>query len=120
MTTNSASAPRDEVTARDRTYTYAFKGMRRSSTLLGVPLWPALAAFALVWLIQTAAGLIWWLLLLAIWPTLAMITKHDDRAFHVLWLAARTRWTNTNKRFWSGSSYTPLRYPPRRPWRRKR
>lgn len=102
----------------DRTYSYVIKGMRRSVLFMGVPLAPAIVAFVVVWLIVLVGGLLWWLLLAAIFPVLWMITKHDERAFHILWLGLQTRLSNGNKAIWRGSSYTPLTYSQRRPWRR--
>lgn len=64
-------------------------------------------------------GLVWWLLLPAIFPTMWMITKYDDKAFGILWLGLKTRWSNANKPFWKGSSYTPQTYSRNRPWRRR-
>ncbi|MGE4530844.1 MAG: VirB3 family type IV secretion system protein [Acidithiobacillus sp.] len=110
--------PEGALIERDRTHSVVFKGMRRSARLFGLPLWPLLISFATVWVIQMFGGLAWWLLLLVILPTLWMITKHDDKAFLILWLGLKTRFTNRNRAFWGGSSYAPLTYSKRRPWRR--
>ncbi|MGS1117408.1 type IV secretion system protein VirB3 [Castellaniella sp. UC4442_H9] len=103
----------------DPNYSCVFKGMRRSVMLMGVPLMPAIVALVLTWFAVLVGGLVWWVLLGAIWPILWMITKHDERAFHILWLGIRTRVSNGNKAVWQGSSYTPLTYSRHRPWRRR-
>ncbi|EIF32256.1 type IV secretory pathway, VirB3 component [Burkholderia sp. Ch1-1] len=56
----------------------------------------AIAIFALLWLIEWA------------------ITKHDDRAFRIIWVWLKTKVRNRfDSRFtglWGGSSYSPVDY----------
>jgi len=62
-------------------------------------------------------GLYWWASLLVLLPTMAIITKTDDRAFDIWILELQTRARNRNKAFWGGSSYTPSTPCKRRFWR---
>lgn len=94
-----------------------FKGAGRVPTKLGIPTLILVGTVMAVAITAMVAGLVWWLSLLIILPIFAAITRHDDRAFHILALGIRTRFLNRNKRFWNGSSYTPLTYPKRRRWR---
>ena len=93
-----------------------FKGLGRKPTFLGVPTTLLFGAFLAVAFIAMLAGLAWWGLLLVVMPTIAILTRHDDKAFDVLWLEIQTRTRNRNKAFWNGSSYAPSSYPSRRPW----
>jgi len=93
-----------------------FKGLGRKPTFLGVPTTLLFGAFLAVALIAMLAGLAWWGLLIVVLPTIAVLTRHDDKAFDVLWLELQTRTRNRNKTFWNGSSYAPSGYSSRRPW----
>lgn len=107
----------DTATDKPASTTYpVFKGLGRKPTFFGVPTTLLFGAFMLVAVITMLAGLAWWGLLFIILPTIAIVTRHDDKAFDVLWLEAKTRARNRNKRFWNGSSYSPLTYHRRRPW----
>lgn len=93
-----------------------FKGLGRKPTFLGVPTTLLFGTFLTVAFIAMLAGLAWWGLLIVALPTIAVLTRHDDKAFDVLWLEIQTRTRNRNKTFWNGSSYAPNSYPSRRPW----
>src|SRR5690606_6995271 len=95
-----------------------FKGLGRKATFMGIPTTLMLGAFACVAIIAMTAGLVWWGLLLVVMPTLAMLTRDDDKAIDILWLELKTRRTNRQQRFWRGSSYAPQGYHRNRPWRR--
>ncbi|EJC62019.1 type IV secretion system protein VirB3 [Alcaligenes faecalis subsp. faecalis NCIB 8687] len=97
-----------------------FKGLGRKPTFLGVPTTLLFSAFLAVAFIAMLAGLAWWGLLVVVLPTIAVLTRHDDKAFDVLWLELKTRTRNRNKAFWNGSSYAPSAYPPQRPWLQRR
>src|SRR5690606_2964600 len=100
----------------DHTYP-VFKGLGRKATFMGVPTRLLLGAFAVVAMIAMTAGLAWWGLLFVVMPTLAILTRDDDKALDVLWLEIKTRKRNRNQRFWQGSSYALHGYHQRRPWR---
>ena len=95
-----------------------FKGLGRKATFMGIPTTLMLGAFVCVAIIAMTAGLAWWGLLLVVMPTLAMLTRDDDKAIDILWLELKTRRTNRQQRFWHGSSYAPQGYHRHRPWRR--
>lgn len=95
-----------------------FKGLGRKATFMGIPTTLMLGAFAVVAIIAMTAGLVWWGLLFVVMPTLAIITRNDDKALDILWLEIKTRRTNRRKRFWRGSSYALQGYHRERPWRR--
>jgi len=96
-----------------------FKGLGRKPTFLGVPTTLLFSAFLAVAFTAMLAGLVWWGLLLVVLPTIALLTRHDDKAFDVLWLELQTRTRNGNKSFWNGSSYAPSAYRAKRPWIRR-
>src|SRR3546814_14775676 len=75
------------------------------------------SAFTCVAIVAMTAGLAWWGLLFIVIPTLAILTRDDDKALDVLWLELKTRRRNRNQRFWRGSSYALQGYHRRRPWR---
>ena len=94
-----------------------FKGLGRKATVKGIPTTLLLGAFSCVAIIAMTAGLAWWGLLFVVMPTLAILTRDDDKALDVLWLEIKTRRSNPNQRFWLGSSYAVQGYHRRRPWR---
>ena len=94
-----------------------FKGLGRKATFMVIPTRLLLGAFAVVAMIAMSAGLAWWGLLFVVMPTLAILTRDDDKALDVLWLEFKTRKRNRNQRFWKGSSYALHGYHRRRPWR---
>lgn len=94
-----------------------FKGLGRKPTFMGIPTTLFLGAFICVAIIAMFAGLAWWGLLVIVLPTIAMMTREDDKAFDVLFLEFKTRKKNRNKKFWNGSSYAPSSYHRYRPWR---
>src|SRR5690606_2876876 len=94
-----------------------FKGLGRKATFMGTPTTLLLGAFAGVAIIAMTAGLAWWGLLFVVMPTLAILTRDDDKALDVLWLEIKTRRSNPNQHFWHGSSYALHGYHRRRPWR---
>jgi len=94
-----------------------FKGLGRKPTFLGIPTVWFLSSVSCVAFVAMIFGLLWWASLLVLLPTMAIITKTDDRAFDIWLLELKTRTTNRNKTFWGGSSYAPMSYPKRRTWR---
>ena len=95
-----------------------FKGLGRKATFMGIPTTLMLGAFSIVAIIAMTAGLAWWGLLFVVMPTLAIVTRDDDKALDILWLEIKTRRTNRQQRFWRGSSYALQDYHRDRPWRR--
>lgn len=96
-----------------------FKGASRVPTVFGIPTVIFAGSVLVVAQLAMVFGLVWWLSLAAILPLFAAITRHDDRAFHILWIGIKTRYLNRNKSFWNGSSYTPSTYPKSRTWKSK-
>lgn len=84
-----------------------FKGLGRKPTFMGIPTTWFLCTVSVVAFMAMLFGLIWWTALLVVLPTMAIITKTDDRAFDVWILELKTRGRNRNKAFWGGSSYAP-------------
>ena len=77
MTMNMTS---DTATDKPASTTYpVFKGLGRKPTFFGVPTTLLFGAFMLVAVITMLAGLAWWGLLLVILPTIAIVTRHDDK-----------------------------------------
>ncbi|NYT79547.1 VirB3 family type IV secretion system protein [Alcaligenaceae bacterium] len=95
-----------------------FKGLGRKATFMGVPTMLFLGTLGGVAFTAMIFGLIWWAALFVLLPTIALITRSDDKAFDIWALEIRTRLRNRNKRFWNGSSYAPISYSSRRPWRK--
>src|SRR5690606_17528320 len=56
-----------------------FKGLGRKATFMGVPTRLLLGAFAVVAMIAMTAGLAWWGLVFVVMPTLAILTRDDDK-----------------------------------------
>lgn len=96
-----------------------FNGLGRKATFMGVPTMVFLGTLACVAVSAMFIGLYMWVALFILIPLFAAITRSDDRAFEIWKLELKTRVRNLNKSFWNGSSYTPMSYPSRRPWRKK-
>jgi len=84
-----------------------FRGLGRKPTFMGIPTIWFLGAVSTVAFLSMLFGLYWWASLFVVLPTMAIITKTDDRAFDIWILELQTRTRNKNKAFWGGSSYTP-------------
>lgn len=91
-----------------------FKGATRVPTKMGVPRNVLLITFILcATLFMTihlyAVGLFVFLVFIE-W----CVTKHDDRAFRILWLACKTKimnWVESPfRKMWGGSTYSPRDY----------
>lgn len=96
-----------------------FKGATRVATVKGGV--PTRAFVGLVFLTVVIAMFIriWgWLVFPALYPIVAVISRNDDRAFWILELWWKTKFTVPNKAFWGAATYTPTPYSPRRPWLR--
>lgn len=109
----------DEDT-KTKPYHYpVFLGLGRKATYMGIPTVWFIGTIMIVGFSAMLFGLWLWGSLLFLLPTMAFITKSDDKAFDILALELTTRFRNKNKKLWNGSSYSPLSYP-RRPWRSKK
>ncbi|MDH0740361.1 MULTISPECIES: type IV secretion system protein VirB3 [Achromobacter] len=95
-----------------------FKGATRVATVPGGV--PTRAFAGLVFVTVTAASFtLWgWLLFPVLYPVMAILSRHDDRAFWIWELWVKTKFLAKNKRFWGAISLTPTPYSRRRPWAR--
>lgn len=98
-----------------------FKGATRLPTYMGIPRTPFLLIFmasgASFMLIHFLAFVLFGLL----WFAAFCITKHDDRMFRIIGLAARTKLVNRMDspftRKWGGSSYATTNHKAKASWR---
>lgn len=97
-----------------------FKGATRVATIKGgVPARPFVIMMLVVGFL--AMFTIWLLLLIPVlYPVMAIISRHDDRAFWTLELWVRTKLFAANKHFWNAISFTPTPYHRRRAWCRQK
>jgi type IV secretion system protein VirB3 len=95
-----------------------YKGATRPAMLLGIPLVPLVIAFGTGMLLIMWVGplLTWWIVpvvLLGIGPVLGwmrFVTRKDDQRFRQMFVAARLRFKDRNRRFWHSRSYAPYLY----------
>jgi type IV secretion system protein VirB3 len=104
-----------------------YKGATRPAMKMGIPLVPLVVLFGTGMLLVLWVGslLTWWILpivLAAFVPALAWmrhVTKRDDQRFRQMFIAARLRLHDRNRRFWRARSYAPCLYRgARHAWRR--
>lgn len=97
-----------------------FKGATRVATIKGgVPARPFVIMMCTVGFLGMFT--IWLLLLIPVlYPLMAIISRHDDRAFWTLELWVRTKLLAANKRFWNAITFTPAPYQRRRAWCRQK
>nr|WP_082886870.1 VirB3 family type IV secretion system protein [Achromobacter ruhlandii] len=95
-----------------------FKGATRAATVKGGVPARALAGLAIVTLLVASFTLWGWLLGPILYPVVAVLSRHDDRAFWIWELWAKTKLFARNKRFWGAISLSPTQYSKRRPWSR--
>lgn len=93
-----------------------FKGATRVATIKGgVPARPFVIMMCVIGFM--AMFTIWLLLLIPVaYPIMALISRHDDRAFWTLELWIRTKVLTANKSFWNAVSFSPTPYQRRRAW----
>ena len=85
-----------------------FKGATRPAMKFGIPLVPLVILFGTAMLVILWGGLLfsWWIAasaVAAIVPALAwmrFVTKQDDQRFRQIFLAAKLRMRDRNRRFW--------------------
>ncbi|MGZ5894605.1 MAG: type IV secretion system protein VirB3 [Caldimonas sp.] len=95
-----------------------YKGATRPAMKFGIPLVPLVALFGGGMLVVVWGGLLfsWWIAagdVAAIVPALAwmrFVTAQDDQRFRQLFVAARLRLHDRNRRFWRARSYAPTLY----------
>ena len=95
-----------------------YKGATRPAMKLGIPLVPLVVLFgAGALLIMWVGPLVtWWIVpvvLAAIAPALGwmrFVTRKDDQRFGQMFVAAKLRFSDRNRRFWRSRSYAPYLY----------
>ena len=95
-----------------------YKGATRPAMKLGIPLVPLVILFGTGMLLVMWGGILvsWWVALavvLAILPALGWmryVTSRDDQRFRQMFLAAKLRLRDRNRRFWRARSYAPNLY----------
>lgn len=95
-----------------------YKGATRPAMKLGIPLVPLVVLFGTGMLLIMWGGIFlsWWVslgVLVAIAPALAwmrFVTARDDQRFRQMFVAAKLRLRDHNRRFWRARSYAPNLY----------
>ena len=95
-----------------------YKGATRPAMKMGIPLVPLVVLFGLGMLIVLWIGSLvtWWALpivLAAFVPALAwmrFVTNQDDQRFRQMFVAAKLRFRDRNRRLWRSRSYAPYLY----------
>ena len=95
-----------------------YKGATRPAMKLGIPLVPLVVLFGIGMLLILWVGTLvtWWIVpvvLTAIVPALAwmrFVTNKDDQRFRQMFVAAKLRFNDRNRRFWRSRSYALYLY----------
>ena len=95
-----------------------YKGATRPAMKLGIPLVPLVILFGAGMLLIMWGGILvsWWValaVLLAVVPALGWmryVTSKDDQRFRQMFVAAKLRLHDRNRRFWRARSYAPNLY----------
>ena len=95
-----------------------YKGATRPAMKFGIPLVPLVALFGMGMLLILWGGLLvsWWIaagVIAAIFPALAWMrfaTRQDDQRFRQMFVAAKLRMHDRNRRLWRTRSYSPNLY----------
>ena len=95
-----------------------YKGATRPAMKLGIPLVPLVVLFGIGMLMILWVGTLvtWWIVpvvLTAIVPALGwmrFVTNKDDQRFRQMFVAAKLRFNDRNRRFWRSRSYAPYLY----------
>jgi type IV secretion system protein VirB3 len=95
-----------------------YKGATRPAMKLGIPLVPLVILFGTGMLLIMWGGILvsWWValaVLLAVLPALGWmryVTAKDDQRFRQMFVAAKLRFHDRNRRFWRARSYAPNLY----------
>ena len=92
-----------------------YKGATRPAMKLGIPLVPLVLLFGSGMLLVLWGGILlsWWFalaVLACLLPVLLWmrwVTAQDDQRFRQIFVAAKLRLHDRNRRFWRARSYTP-------------
>jgi type IV secretion system protein VirB3 len=95
-----------------------YKGATRPAMKLGIPLVPLVILFGAGMLLVMWGGILvsWWValaVLVAVVPALGWmryITSRDDQRFRQMFVAAKLRLHDRNRRVWHARSYAPNVY----------
>ena len=95
-----------------------YKGATRPAMKFGIPLVPLVILFGTGMLLIMWGGalLSWWIalaVLVSFVPVLAwmrFVTRKDDQRFRQIFVAAKLRVHDRNRRFWHARSYAPNLY----------
>lgn len=95
-----------------------YKGATRPAMKLGVPLVPLVVVFGLAMLAILWIGTLvtWWVMpvvIAGVVPTLAwmrFVTRKDDQRIRQIFIAAKLRLRERNRRLWRCRSYSPYLY----------
>ena len=95
-----------------------YKGATRPAMKFGIPLVPLVSLLGTAMLVTMWGGALvtWWTaagVLLASLPAIAwmrFVTRKDDQRFKQVFIAARLRLYDHNRRFWHARSYAPNVY----------
>jgi type IV secretion system protein VirB3 len=95
-----------------------YKGATRPAMKLGIPLVPLVILFGTGMLLVMWGGILlsWWValaVLVAVIPALGWmryVTSRDDQRFRQMFVAAKLRLHDRNRRFWHARSYAPSLY----------
>jgi type IV secretion system protein VirB3 len=94
-----------------------YKGATRPAMKLGIPLVPLVVLFGTGMLVLWVGSLVsWWILpivLAAFIPALCLmrfVTNQDDQRFRQMFVAAKLRFNDRNRRLWRSRSYAPYLY----------
>lgn len=117
MAASAPHPPTNTVSQVPANHYPLFKGATRVATVKGGV--PTRAFVGLVFLTVVVAMFIriWgWAVFPILYPIVAIISRNDDRAFWILELWWKTKFTVRTKAYWGAVSYTPTPYSRRRPW----
>lgn|SRR5699024_12703909 len=98
-----------------------YKGATRPPMLFGVPTVALMWAFIGVGLLSTLISVFVWIIFPFVYFVMRMIAKKDDQAFRQwgLWLDTKKRCNPKVRKFWGGTSYTPLKKDEWKSWSSK-
>ncbi len=98
-----------------------YKGATRPAMMFGVPTDALLWAFVGMGILSISTSIFLWVLFPLIVFLMRMVSKKDDKAFRQwgLYFDTKARNNKTLKRFWGGTSYTPLKKQKYQSWTNK-
>lgn len=99
-----------------------YKGATRPAMLGGVPTSALIWAFLGVAMLATMISIFVWIIFPFVFLIMRLISKKDDRAFRLwgMWFDTKKRCNPEVKKFWGGTSYTPMKIKHQyQAWRKK-